>query len=227
MNTLCILHYVQVERSRSTSNFVTQCSYCLLLVCHYSKDQKHLPRGVLKKAAPKNILKFIENQLCENVFFSKVTILQHTTFLKKIPTLVFSCDVRLTFRTAIPWCNCEVLLLKDLTLSNIFWIAVVSCWFTIQSFINLKVLFHKKVSYISQMFKNDSHLVVISQKMNRKRTLDSFSRKMTFYRLQFYKKRLQHRNFPASFTKSFWSFFVQNTFQWLNTFQRSLDIEHC
>ena len=90
---------------------------------------------------------------------------------------------------------------------------MVSCWFTIQSFINLKILFHKKVIYISQMFKNESHLVVISPKKNSKRTLGSFSRKTLSYSLQFYKKGLQHRNFPVSFTKFLWTFFVQNTFQ--------------
>ena len=37
-------------------------------------------RGVLRKAALKNVLKFTENQLCKNVFLSKVTLLQHTTF---------------------------------------------------------------------------------------------------------------------------------------------------
>ena len=89
---------------------------------------------------------------------------------------------------------------------------MVSCWFTIQNLINL-VLFHKKVSYVSHMFKNESHLVALSPKKNSKWTLGSFSRKTLSYSLQFYKKWLQHRNFPASFTKFFWTFFVQNTFQ--------------
>ena len=58
-------------------------------------------RGVLKKAALENVLNFTENQLCENVFFSKVALLQHTTFLKKTPAQVIPCDFCLIFTTTI------------------------------------------------------------------------------------------------------------------------------